>query len=66
MEFEYVEGPRVLPDGTNMDADVIASHPKVKHRRITDPVNDGSLGHPTYVEGSKNRDGSDLQLGSII
>lgn len=60
IEFEYTIGPRILPDGTNMDADVIATHPKVQNRQITDPVSDGSLGEPGYEPGQYNKDGSVL------
>lgn len=60
IEFEYVKGPRILEDGTNLDADVIAHEPKIQRRSITDPVSDGSLGGPGYQPGQKNLDGSDL------
>jgi len=60
VEFTYSEGPRILEDGTNLDADVIAVHPIIQRRQITDPVSDGSLGEPGYQPGQKNRDGSDL------
>lgn len=60
VEFEYVKGPRILEDGTNLDADVIASHPIIQRRSIVDPVSDGSLGVPGYQPGQKNLDGSDL------
>ena len=53
----YTKGPRYI-DGVNIDADIVASHPKIKTRQITDPVNDGSLGRPTYAPGSRNKDGS--------
>lgn len=58
VEFEYTKGPRILPDGRNMDADIIAVHPVVQHRQITDPVSDGSLGEPGYEPGQYNKDGS--------
>lgn len=61
IEFEYKEGPRILPDGTNMDKDFQGAIPKnVQNRQITDPVSDGSLGPPGYEPGQKNLDGSDL------
>lgn len=60
IEFEYVKGPRILEDGTNLDADVIAYEPRIQRRSITDPVSDGSLGAPGYEPGQKNLDGSDL------
>lgn len=60
IEFEYVKGPRILEDGTNLDADVIAREPTIQRRSITDPVSDGSLGAPGYEPGQKNLDGSDL------
>jgi hypothetical protein len=60
VKFSYSEGPRILEDGTNLDRDIIATHPRVQHRSITDPVSDGSLGPPGYEPGQKNLDGSDL------
>jgi hypothetical protein len=60
-DFVYTVGPRILPDGTNLDADIVADPaPKIQHRQITDPVSDGSLGEPGYEPGQKNRDGSPL------
>jgi hypothetical protein len=58
-EPEYLTGPRYI-DGVNIDADIIAAQPVVHKRQITDPVNDGSLGKPAYVSGSKNKDGSEF------
>ena len=58
-DIEYLKGPRYI-DGVNIDADIIAAEPKVSKREITDPVNDGSLGEPTYAPGSLNKDGSPL------
>jgi len=52
-------GPRYI-DGVNIDADIIAAHPKIFRREITDPVNDGSLGNPTYAPDSMNKDGSPM------
>jgi hypothetical protein len=60
VEFEYIKGPRILEDGTNLDADIIAYEPVIQRRNITDPVSDGSLGAPGYQPGQKNRDGSPL------
>jgi hypothetical protein len=60
IEFIYSECPRVLEDGTNLDKDIVAVHPRIQHRGIADPVSDGSLGAPGYVPGQKNLDGSDL------
>ena len=61
IEFEYKEGPRVLPDGTKFDDDFKGAIAKnIKERQITDPVSDGSLGPPGYHPGQKNLDGSDL------
>ena len=60
VEFEYVKGPRILEDGTNLDADIIAYDPIIQRRSIVDPVSDGSLGVPGYQPGQKNLDGSDL------
>lgn len=59
-EFTYSDGPRILEDGTNLDKDIIAVHPVIQSRNITDPVSDGSLGGPGYQPGQKNLDGSDL------
>lgn len=59
-EVTYSIGPRILPDGTNLDVDIVAVHPKVSRRQIVDPVSDGSLGEPGYEPGQKNRDGSTL------
>lgn len=56
-EIEYLSGPRYI-DGINIDADIIAGHPTVTVRQANDPVNDGSLGAPTYAPGSTNKDGS--------
>ena len=58
-EVQYLKGPRYI-DGVNIDADIIAAHPKVIVRQIDDPVNDGSLGEPAYAPGSRNLDGSPL------
>lgn len=60
VDFTYHEGPRILEDGTNLDADIIAAHPRIQRRSIADPVSDGSLGAPGYEPGQKNLDGSDL------
>jgi hypothetical protein len=60
VEFTYTNGPRILDDGTNLDKDIIATHPRIQHRSITDPVSDGSLGGPGYQPGQKNLDGTDL------
>ena len=56
---QYLKGPRYI-DGVNIDADIVAAHPKVIVRQIDDPVNDGSLGKPAYAPGSQNLDGSPL------
>ena len=58
-DIQYLKGPRYI-DGVNIDADIIATHPKVIVRQIDDPVNDGSLGEPAYAPGSQNLDGSPL------
>lgn len=60
IEFTYSDGPRILEDGTNMDQDIIATHPRIQRRSIADPVSDGSLGPAGYQPGQKNLDGSDL------
>jgi hypothetical protein len=60
VEFTYSNGPRILEDGTNLDADIIAVHPTILRRQISDPVSDGSLGEGGYAKGQKNLDGSDL------
>jgi hypothetical protein len=59
-EIEYLTGPRILEDGTNLDADIVAVHPEIKYRNITDPVSDSSLGPPGYAPGQLNKDGSQL------
>lgn len=59
-EVQYLVGPRILEDGTNLDADIKAAHPKVQHRHIADPVSDGSLGEGGYSSGQYNRDGGQL------
>lgn len=58
VEFEYVAGPRILDDGTNLDADVNARHPSILRRHVTDSVSDGSLGIAAYAPGQLNKDGS--------
>ena len=60
VNFTYCHGPRILEDGTNLDSDIIATHPRVQYRSITDPVSDGSLGDPGYEPGQKNLDGTEL------
>lgn len=60
VEFTHLTGPRILEDGTNLDADIIAVHPNVLRRNISDSVSDGSLGEGGYAPGQKNLDGSDL------
>lgn len=60
VEFTYVDGPRILEDGTNMDRDIIAIHPRVQRRGVADPVSDGSLGPPGYEPGQKNLDDTEL------
>lgn len=57
MEVQYLVGPRILEDGTNLDADFTGGHPKVQRRQISDPVSDGSLGSPGYEPGQYNKDG---------
>jgi hypothetical protein len=54
----YTIGPRILEDGTNLDADIKAVHPVIKHRQIFDPVSDGSLGPSQYEAGQLNKDNS--------
>lgn len=58
-EITYTTGPRFIGD-VNLDVDIVATHPKVQYRSITDPVSDGSLGEYGYAPGQKNLDGSDL------
>lgn len=60
VEFINTTGPRILDDGTNLDADFQGGHPAILKRSITDPVSDGSLGPPGYQPGQKNLDGTDL------
>lgn len=58
MDVTYSNGPRILADGTNLDADIIASFPTETERSIDEPVTDlAGLG---YEPGQKNHDGSDL------
>lgn len=59
-EFVYTVGPRILEDGTNLDADFKGGHPVVYRRQITDPVSDGSLGEPGYKPGQLNKDSTPL------
>lgn len=59
-EVEYLIGPRILDDGTNLDADIVAAHPTVIRRDIADPVSDGSLGELGYKPGQFNKDGGEL------
>lgn len=59
-EVVYLRGPRILEDGTNLDADIVSAYPVIQHRQITDPVSDGSLGGPGYEPGQKNKDGGQL------
>lgn len=59
-EVQYLVGPRILEDGTNLDADVVAGHPAIKRRSIADPVSDGSLGEGGYAPGQYNKDGGRL------
>lgn len=59
-DIQYLTGPRILEDGTNLDADIIATHPKIQYRNITDPVSDSSLGDAGYAKGQLNKDGSPL------
>lgn len=58
-EITYTTGPRFIDD-VNLDVDIVATHPKIQYRSITDPVSDGSLGDYGYAPGQKNLDGSDL------
>ena len=58
MDVTYSNGPRILADGTNLDADVIASFPKETKQQIDDPVT--GLCGVGYEPGQKNRDGSEL------
>lgn len=57
IEFVETTGPRYLEDGTNLDADIKAVHPRVTSREAWEPVSDGSLGPPGYEPGQRNRDG---------
>lgn len=59
-DFDYIEGKRILSDGTDLDSDFQGGHPVIMRRNIADPVSDGSLGSPGYEPGQKNKDGSDL------
>jgi len=58
MEVTYSTGPRYI-DGINIDADVVASHPKtIADQQISDPVT--GMDGRGYQPGQKNLDGSDL------
>lgn len=59
-EIAYLKGPRILEDGTNLDADIVSSHPSIAYRQISDPVSDGSLGTSGYEPSQKNKDGGQL------
>lgn len=59
-EVQYLVGPRILEDGTNLDADIVAVHPVIQRRNITDPVSDGSLGEGGYSSGQYNKDGGQV------
>jgi len=56
-DIQYLKGPRIV-DGVNLDADILASHPTIQRREISDSINDGSLGKPAYAPNSQNKDGS--------
>ena len=60
-EFEHKIGPRI-EGGINFDKDITqhSAFPKVKHREITDPVSDGSLGEGGYSSDQYNKDGGQL------
>jgi len=58
MEVTYHTGPRILEDGTNLDADVLASFPQVVERNIADPVT--GLGGEGYEPGQYNKDNTPL------
>jgi hypothetical protein len=59
-EAQYLQGPRILEDGTNLDADFVGGHPEIKHRQIDDPVSDGSLGEGGYAPTQNNKDGGQI------
>jgi hypothetical protein len=56
-DVTYTTSPRII-NGVNIDASADASHPVITERGIADPVNDGSLGVPSYSPESRNKDGS--------
>lgn len=58
MDVSYTNGPRILEDGTNLDADIFADFPRVLVQEITDPVT--NLAGPGYEPGQQNKDGSPL------
>jgi hypothetical protein len=60
VEFTYTKGHRILDNGVDLDADVIAGEPVIMKRSITDPVSDGSLGPTGYKFGQYNLDGTPL------
>ena len=57
MDITYSTGPRHI-DGVNIDTDVVASFPRTKEVRVSDPVT--GLTGIGYEPGQKNLDGSDL------
>lgn len=59
-EVQYIKGPRILDDGTNLDADIIAVHPVIVNRQIDNPVSDGSLGEAGYEPSQRNADGGQI------
>jgi hypothetical protein len=58
MDIEYSIGPRFLPDGTNLDADIDASIP-IEHTIEIEASVTGFIGLG-YEPGQYNKDGSPL------
>lgn len=56
-EVTYLNGPRIMENGRNIDSDVVAGHPLVLEIDIADPVSNGSLGETVYAPGQLNKDG---------
>ena len=58
LEITYSKGPRILADGTNLDADIESSFPSQLELPIDHPVT--GIGGVGYEPGQKNLDHSDL------
>lgn len=58
MDVTYSVGPRILEDGTNLDADVLADFPVETEITIDAPVT--GLGGLGYEPGQYNKDNTEL------